>query len=205
MMRATATVVFSVCCISAALGQAPHTGNPQDSSAGPYNVDEAYQVYKLLLPNEELYGTGTLVIKEETVPEVHRDDMGGFGSGPEDCVDPSVAVRFKDAIADYNRVNQQRWSLQRNFQLDRPYEIVNSDTLKVVFDHGGWDAFYKRYPGSGGFLIMSAVGFNKDKTRAIVYTGGSCGLLCGSWSFHLVEKVDGKWKEVPGVMCHTVS
>jgi hypothetical protein len=200
-----ALVVFSVCCVSVALAQVPDAANPQDPPAGPYNVDEAYQVYNLILPNEEVYGGSTLVIKEETVPEVHSDDPREFPSGPEDCVDPPVAERFNDAIVDYNHLNQQRWSLQRNFQLTRPYEIVSSDTLKVVFEHGGWDAFHKRYPGSGGFLIMSAVGFNKDKTRAIVYTGASCGSLCGSWSFHLLEKVDGSWKQVPGVLCHRVS
>ena len=52
---------------------------------------------------------------------------------------------------------------------------------------------------------MSAVGFNKETTLAVVYTGSSCGGLCGSWSFHLLEKTDGKWKEAPGVTCSMVS
>lgn len=63
----------------------------------------------------------------------------------------------------------------------------------------------ERYPGSGGILPMSSVGFNKEKTCAIVYFGSSCGSLCGAWSFHLLEKVNGKWREIPGVTCHTGS
>ena len=34
--------------------------------------------------------------------------------------------------------------------------------------------FFRRYPDSGGYIIVSAVGFNKEMTRAIVYTGSSC-------------------------------
>jgi hypothetical protein len=33
----------------------------------------------------------------------------------------------------------------------------------------------------------------------------SCGGLCGSWRFHLLEKVHGNWKEVPGDICQGAS
>jgi hypothetical protein len=120
-------------------------------------------------------------------------------------VTPDAASRFKDAITDYNRRNRKQWLLQRNFQLEKPHEIVSSDTLEALYDKSGWDGFYERYPASGGYLVMSAIGFNSEKTRAIVYTGSVCGGLCGRWGFHLLEKVDGKWREVPGVTCHEVS
>jgi RNA-directed DNA polymerase len=31
---------------------------------------------------------------------------------------------------------------------------------------------------------MSPVGFNREKTQAIVFVESSCGGLCGSWQFH---------------------
>jgi hypothetical protein len=120
-------------------------------------------------------------------------------------VTPEAASRFKDAIADYKRLNKKPWLLQRQFQIEKPYEIVSSDAIGVLFKDSGWDSFYKRYPDSGGYVIMSAVGFNKEKTRAVVYTGSACGGLCGLWRFHLLEKIDGNWKEVPGVSCSMVS
>jgi hypothetical protein len=192
-----AAVVF-LGCISSGMAQ-------QATAPEPYNDAAAYQIYSLLLPQEESYGgeLGTLVIQEETVQQLRQPN--GFPTGPEDCLFPEAARRFQDAISDYNRVNQKHWLLQRKFQLEKPYEIVNSDTLKVVFDGMNWDGFYKRYPSSGGILEMSAVGFNKEKTRAIVYSGSSCGSLCGSWSFYLFEKVDAGWRQVQGVNCHTVS
>lgn len=167
-------------------------------AAESYDVDEAYRIYSVLLPHEESvdFAKGRLVIREETVskPEV-----------PEPCLTAEAANKFKDAIADYKRVTSKPWLLQRQFQIEKPYEIVSANTIEILFKEDGWDAFYKRYPESGGYVILSAVGFNQEKTRAIVYTGSSCGSLCGRWSLHLMEKIGGKWTQVPGVSCVTVS
>jgi len=56
---------------------------------------------------------------------------------------------------------------------------VSSDAIRALLKSDGWDGFYKRFQDSGGFIIVSAVGFNADKTQAIVYSGSSCGMLCG--------------------------
>ena len=170
--------------------------SPQNSSTPRiYDNPDAYQIYSLLLPDEEAFGfaKGTLIIQEETVSK----------SG-ESCFTAEADAKFHDALQDYSRVNRRKWLLQRQFQTDKPYEIVNSATIRVS-PPGDWESFYNRYPESGGFIIMSAVGFNKEKTQAVVYTGTSCGVLCGRWTFHLLEKVEGSWKSVPGVRCMTVS
>ena len=54
---------------------------------------------------------------------------------------------------------------------------------------------------------MSAVGFNVDKTLALVYVGHSCGGLCGGGSYHLLKKAGEKWVESPwkGVSCSWAS
>ncbi len=172
----------------------------QESSAvKPYDVDEAYEVYSILLPHEESaeFAKGTLVIQQDTVAEELS----------ENCLMKEAADKFKDAIADYKRANGETWLLQRKFQSKAAYELVNAETIHTFFkkDGGGWKGFYKRYPESGGFVIFSAVGFNKDRTKAIVYSGSSCSGVCGRWSFHLLEKVEGKWKETGGVTCYSVS
>jgi len=169
-------------------------------SAKPYDLDEAYQIYSLLLPREESYGfgKGTLVIQEDTVPHALESA----------CFDVKSASRFKDALADYGSAQKRTWRLQRRFQIEKPYELVSSDAINLPFKEkgmDGWQSFYKRHPDSGGFIILSAVGFNKTKTLGVVYTGSSCGGLCGLWRFHLLEKINGEWKEVPGVTCEMVS
>jgi len=41
---------------------------------------------------------------------------------------------------------------------------------------------------------VSAVGFNNEHTRALVYVGHICGGLCGRGTYHLMVKINGKWE-----------
>ncbi len=169
----------------------------QEAATEPYSNDDAYQIYSFLLPSEESvrFAKGTLIIQEDTVTK--RD--------PAACLSPAATNEFKDAIVDFQRVNKKRWRLKRQFESEKTYEIVSEETLKVVFENGWWGAFNKRYPESGGYIVFSAVGFNKDKTSALVFSGSSCGSESGEWSLHLLKKLDGKWRLTPGVTCATVS
>ena len=168
-----------------------------ETATEPYEDKGAYDIYNLLLPSEEVmrFAKGTLLIQEDTVTKLD----------PAACIAPSEKDEFKDAIADFERVNRKPWRLQRQFTIEKPYELVNQQTLKVVFENGWWGAFYKRYPDAGGYFVFSAVGFNKDKTLAVVYSGSICGSECGQWSLHLLKKLDGTWRVVPGITCVTVS
>jgi hypothetical protein len=168
----------------------------------PYDDQDAYEIYGLLIPHEESYGfgKGAIVIREQTF------------AGPKDsdrCFSGDAAANFKDALDDFKSVNAKPWLLQRLFQIERPYDIVSADEIETAFGEKatqeGWDDFNARHPDSGGFFVMSAVGFNEDKTLAVVYTGSTCGGLCGRWSFHLLQKIDGEWKTAPGVRCVTMS
>ena len=101
------------------------------------------------------------------------------------------------AIADYKKKNERKWLLQRQFEITKAYEMISSDEINTIFNTEGtegWKTFYERHPDSGGLIEFSAVGFNASKTVAVVYAGHSCGSLCGGGTFHILRKVDGKWK-----------
>jgi hypothetical protein len=121
--------------------------------AKSYDVDEAYQIYSLLIPLESSYewSKGTLVIQKETLTE---ENTG------EPCLTWYAAWRFRDAVADYHRLNKNPWILNQQFQIPKAYDIVSSEVISAVLNAGDWKAFYKRYPESGGFVVLSAVGFN---------------------------------------------
>jgi len=57
----------------------------------PYDIDDAYLIYSLLIPHEEAYeiGKGTLIIQEDTVS--HSLEQAYF--------DAKSASKFKDAIS----------------------------------------------------------------------------------------------------------
>jgi len=194
MSRIAFRVLPLLLCLSVATGQ-------RKPALPSYEVDEAYRVYEAILPKEESYSfaKGTLVIQLEI------DSIGGTTRG---CLSDEAARKFKAATADFTAVSSKGWTLRSKFQLDKPYELVPADTIHAYFKERGptgWTDFYNEHPGSGGFITLSAVGFNKAKTLAVVHAESSCGGLCGSWRFHLLEKIDGKWRESNGVTCFGAS
>lgn len=177
----------------------------EDVSAKPYEIKEAYEIYSLLLPHPGVvpYGftKGPLAIQQETASHF---DYFYYG-----CFDLKAQSKFEDALTNFFQVTKRAWLLQREFQIGKPYELVTLD--RFFKEHGehakdeGWNNFLACYPDSGGLIQMSPVGFNETKTMAVVYIGHGCGTLCGFWGFHLLEKIDGNWKEMPGVTCSITS
>jgi hypothetical protein len=174
----------------------PGAQEQQSSSPVIYDSADAYQIYSVLLPHEESWriATGTLVIQQETVPSEVQDG----------CFTAEARKKFKDAIADYRVANGKRRLLQPRFEIEKPYLLVTEENIRALMPRYDWQGFYNQYPGSGGVFTVSAVGFNKDRTLAVVYTRSQCGLICGESSAHLLEKTNGKWKEV-GVGCGEMS
>ena len=124
----------------------------ESSPPQPYADKDVYRIYDLLVPHEETYCTKTRVIQQETI-------QGGEGMTDIDsCVSPEIAPEFQDAIANFKAANSKRWLLRRHFEFDRPYELVNSETIEATFKRighdearsdppleAGWQGFYERY------------------------------------------------------------
>lgn len=167
----------------------------------PYEIDEAYQVFSAILPSEwpwRIANAKRLAIRSET-------------STYEMCLRPEKEYEaiIGPAISDFVKQNQQAYLLQNKFHVEKPYDLIPASEYKSIFRNGlgGWSTFYKKYPDSGGSIELSAVGFNADKTIAVVYMGHSCGGLCGGGGFHVMQKKEEKWVALDweGTRCHWVS
>ena len=88
-------------------------------------------------------------------------------------------------VLDAYLANQTVHTLLPGRELGLPYKLV---TAREIFALG-------LASGSGGYFQMSAVGFDGAGTRAMVYMGYQCGGLCGGGNLHLLEKVNGGWRE----------
>jgi hypothetical protein len=178
-------VAACLCWFAMAAGQA-------SDAAKPYDVEDAYQIYSVLLPQEEAYGFAkdTLMIGEEAV------SASGI---PRECLTLEAANKFKDAIADFTRLQSKKWLLQPRFQIEKSYRLVGPGTISAL------PPSPPNPRSSAAYVKMSAVGFSREKTRAIVYMESACGGLCGSGRYHLLEKVHDRWKEVRGVTCAMAS
>ena len=150
-----------------------------------YEDEEAYEIYSAILPWEwplrDAHAKG-LIIQTET-------------KGYQMCLRPDNEWQEKigPAISDYVRSNLKPSLLQPKIKVSVPYQLIIVDELTSALQTVGWEGFYQRYPDSGGWIELSAVGFNVDKTVAVVYMGHHCGPLCGGGGFHVLEKKDGKW------------
>jgi hypothetical protein len=177
----------------------PQSVITKDELPAPYADADAYEVYSTILHSEwplRAANAKTLVITNAT-------------NGYKMCLRPEQESEeiIGPAISDYVRLNEKSWLLQHKFSLEIPYKTLSSDESKAIFKEGGWEGFYRQYPNSGGLIELSAVGFNADKTVAVVYMGHSCGMLCGGGGFHVLQKKDGKWIPLKwrGLRCAWVS
>lgn len=179
-----------------------------------YEDATAYEVYSAVLSSPEagLSKSKNFVIQQETLRS-----FGAFldtePASARICLRPDAesAKIIGTAIEDYIKVNRTKWLLEEKFKLEIPYKLVKSETIISIINpftkKEDWKAFYKQYPDSGGFIDLSAVGFNADKSVAVVSQGRWCGSLCGEGEYYVLQKKNGRWipLEWKGEYCNWVS
>jgi hypothetical protein len=173
------------------LGQ---TQTREKETPQPYTISEAYEVYSAILADESERSRSTkLVIAQET----RKFEM---------CLKPADResnMTLEPAIADYNEQNRKPLLLQWNLQIDMPYTLVPQSVLDAFFRKGGsgWEGFRKSYPQSESWISLSAVGFNLDRTLAIVYITRDHGPMGGNGVLKVLKIEDGQWKPFGGMGC----
>ncbi|MGH9728810.1 MAG: hypothetical protein ACRD4V_09500 [Candidatus Acidiferrales bacterium] len=161
-----------------------------------YRDSEAYKVYAALLPSNWIMGKSFakyLVIGQETSTE---DSFGCF---------PNLSGPWATVFENYKRGNHTPRLLSDKLHIETSYKFVSPSVLADIFSvpetqrhdmselWGIWNRFYDRYAGSDGLITFSAVGFNRDKTKALVYVARRCGGTCGSGGYEFLVKRAGKW------------
>jgi hypothetical protein len=167
------------------MGACNGRGGGSSGSGEPYDVAEAYQVYSAIIskvsPNPE---TNTWFIRIDTLPTDRSLD--------DQAREQWKQTRGADtALDDYLKVNGNTWLLQRKFTLPNPYRLVTRDQLKAMFPpHFRGGNFGELW------LELSGVGFNADKTVAVVYMDHVCTsqCCCAEGNCYVLQKQNGKWK-----------
>jgi hypothetical protein len=153
----------------------------------PYLIPEAYAVYSTILSShvEGSKSPRVLIVRET--------------KGHTMCLEPDSESKeaVDPAIADYTEQNQKTWLIGWKLQITTPYEIVPRETLDSVLREpgGGWRLFERLYPSTDGWIDLSAVGFNSDKTIAVVAITYDRGPSGGSGGFRVLKLEDNKWVE----------
>ena len=133
-----------------------------------YEDPEAYAVYASILPSTEPLVLGPMTTTYELclVP-----------------LDDQAETVLRPALDDWLKQNSTRWRLRENLAGTRQATVLSSHELEASFQHGtlgpdskeGWAKFFHQHPTYPGWIEVSAVGFNHDKTIAVVYMAYTVG------------------------------
>ena len=168
------------------------TASVQSDSDGV--SEEEYEIYSSIIKQFYVEArTKQLIIEERTF----RYDFGGGEDEPWREKYKGVTIDGS-AADDYEAKNGNKWLLNKDsFKLPVKTSLITDDDLKTIF-HGNWGDlqwinFYRRFPDSRGFIMLSRIGFNTQHTQGLMYVGSRCGPGCGDIHFLLLEKINGAW------------
>ena len=142
---------------------------------------EAYAIYAKVLPHlwaQRLAGkesTNIMVLQQETDP-------------PSTTIDSSCSTVFSgqtdewaDVLTDFKLQNSRVRVLQPALTMSVPYRLIH----RADIDHPGMWSPSREWPE---YVAVSAVGFNRARTKAIVHVH-----LRGQGSIESLELKDGQW------------
>lgn len=171
----------------------PTVFSSQEKEIEAYEDRDAYEVYVAALalnrPHQDSIQNAKLLLFEEEI-EAWLSDRAEW-SGIK--LSRRARKEWQPVLEDYIRANQTPRRLIRGFSLETPYVVVPKGEIEACRGKDFWKAFRERFPGAEGYISFSSVGFNHDRSKAIVQVDHSCGPLCGGGLPHFLEKKDGKW------------
>jgi hypothetical protein len=108
-------------------------------------------------------------------------------------------LNTKFIIKDFISKSTSNYKIDKNFRFDiSNCNMISSKEMDHLFKNNllqsDWSDFFSKYPESTGILSFSRVGFNEQKTHAILYIEKICGHICGTGSYLFYYKTSGTWK-----------
>jgi hypothetical protein len=156
-------------------------------SGGPspqqYADSDAGQIYKALIP--ETARKSMLLLTTSVHPTT---------CSPDDADMPDA--QFRNALGAFRKINERKWDVSG---LISSKQTITETALDSIFKLGvieGWKQFRQQHPHASGYLAVSAVGFNTERTIAVVYSQVRCGSKCGTGSFTYFRRTPHGWSRV---------
>jgi hypothetical protein len=147
---------------------------------------DSYEIYSMLLKTEmpPQWNITTWTIQKET------QTLPGQSGAIETCLTilQNQEGIYRPLVQDYVAKNKTKFVLERKFDLP-VYALTGQN---------------EAHPQFKLIFHVSAIGFDADRKRALVYAGHICGSLCAGGRYHVLVKMDGKWQvdhEFRGASC----
>ena len=168
----------------------------QKSSAPPAALtDDDFAVYTAVL--RELYQAAKgrpIILSDQTAIGVPPGMLTNLPvQGPQ-------TVSFLNPISQEARQSFEDLNHAASLHLLPPCKFAPECTLVDIADIAlqvknakAWRKFMAKHANTPGIIIVSRIGFNRDRDQAVVYSGMSCGTLCGQGEFTWLTKHDTVW------------
>lgn len=165
--------------------------------------EEEYAVYSVLL--QSLYGNGTklLVIDNYVsgcVPVGNNAEGEKAWQQSLDSLPNKLPTLTPKTIADFKSKARQCRNVEAKLTLPAKYLLFSKQARQQIFSNPdtkkAWASFYQKYAGATGYINLSNIGFNEDRTQALVNTYRKCGVRCGAEKMVLLTKANGQWSVV---------
>jgi hypothetical protein len=154
------------------------------SSKTCYATKEEIQVYAGFLRGESSPANPTVLV---TKTEAWIQDMDtlnlmlaakGHGIPPDLRTDFTVKNKSSCLITSFEGVPNLRF--------------ISKGEESTIFV-AGWEEFHKKYGKGAEVVTVSRVGFNSDKTLALLHIIGAKGRMAATGELYVLERKDGKW------------
>ena len=155
-------------------------------------ASEEYAVYSALISEEYMNEKVKLVV-------IANPTSGGkIANDMADYLPQLLAPLSRTTLDDYLARNSKPYRLSKSFSLKAKYVFVEYQEIEKLFENPdldeAWKDFYRRFPASNGYVILSRVGFNQAQDQALVSMSWMCNQRCGEGKLVLMSKRSGKWK-----------
>jgi hypothetical protein len=168
--------------------------------------DDSYAVYSAVLANPKLSHPNEnrkYLIEDTTVAD---------GAGPRNClrVPENYSAQLEEILAEYERLKAERFRFERNFEVDRPYDLITqAEATRVrefrMMPHLNGEQEPEKFRGAQDVITLGNVYFDRSRSVAIVRTGAWCGGLCGLWTWRALVKQSGSWVDQTWVACTSIA
>jgi hypothetical protein len=170
-------------------------------------ISVEYEVYSALLAKWGVTGKSSIVLRGETGDAAGSDSFDETATYLKHMLmeeKPPISLS-KDLLESYRERMSQNRSLDPARLGVADLRMVSSPEFSAYFGgpDDGWSAFRNQFGSQASIVTFSRVGFTTDGSRALLTLSRSCGALCGSSNFILLEKLEGSWRVIARVRTWT--
>jgi hypothetical protein len=186
---------------SPVLGQSKKkTASPSPSKPTAALDDEEYAVYSALIHSLYANGAKVLVIDNFVsgcVPVGNNAEGERAWLKSLDKLPSKLPKLSAKTIADFKSKARTCRTIEAKLTLPTKYILFSQAERRAIFSKAdvnqSWQSFRQKYPDANGYINISNIGFNEDRTQALVDTFRKCGDKCGGEKMVLLTKTNGKW------------